>query len=212
MGHKEFVNNVQLIDKETLLSGSGDGKLILWKYLTGTRLFIYDLDVDDGSGDSSSSKSKFPVKSIAVDQNENAQNIIISFFNQKEIHIFQVVRNQQSVVQAVSRTEVFHLISQPCFIQFDPSHTNFVWIFGGFENSSVRVFEIISGKLQPSFNIPQVVDCLNDNQRLLAQVRSLSNDESEVNSYFKHHFNNVELYYQRKHIRQELGKKESINI
>ena len=204
LGHKEFISSIHLLDQETLISGSGDGKIIIWRFLNGEKLFSFDCDENKADNflemDKTENKSKFPIKSISID-NDVANAVAVSFYDQSFVYLFQLIRvsGKISSLQLVFKLT---LETNPIWLQFDLVHCNFIWIFGGILDKSIELFELKQNKLESALCNLKIVETINESQQFKLAIEN-ERKENSVNNLFKHYYQNVKLYYQRKQLRFE---------
>ena len=204
LGHNQFVSSIQLIDCKTLISGSGDGKIIIWDFAQGNNLFTFNFDSNlaesNVSKDSGKEKSQYPIKSISTDQ-EKANYLAVSFYKQPLICVLKVIRDGENA-SSLELVDKIVLEAEPVWMQFDSTHCNFLWVLSGSKKKPIEMFELKQDKMEKAFETLKVVNSLNDNQQLSVTVENALK-QNLVDGLFKHYFNNVEMYYQRKMLRIE---------
>lgn len=190
LGHTEFVSSIKLIDSETLVSGSGDGRLIVWDFVNGKKLFTFPFDSPEDKNN-----SEYPIKSIAIDQ-EICHYLAVSFYKMLEVVLFRIERKDNRF-SALTKVKRLNLNLEPVVISFQPA--NSLWIVGGFEQSPLRRFVVKEDNdMSEVKQMPTVVARVNQSNRF---SQSLHLDCCKVDSLFKHYYNNVEVYYRRKLLR-----------
>lgn len=210
LGHDEFVSAVQLLDCSTLVSGSGDGKVILWDFLTGKNLQSFDCEQKDISFTNGSvfkkenEQSSFPIKAIAIDS-LNANYLAVSFYKQAVIYIFKVIRISTSA-SALELVQKLELDMEPVLVHFDKAHSNFLWVIGGFSARPVFLFELKQNEFKRAFDT-NTVEFLNSTKQLEVAIK-MEQQAHPLEGLFKHNYNNVEMYYQRKMLRIENESKK----
>lgn len=210
LGHNEFVSTVQLLDSSTLVSGSGDGKVILWDFLTGKNLHSIDCDQKEKcstNGDvvkKENEQSSFPIKAITIDS-LNANYLAVSFYKQAVIYIFKVIRtsNSASSLELVQKLE---LDNEPVLVHFDKAHSNFLWVIGGFSARPFFLFELKQNEFKRAFDT-NTVEYLNSTKQLEVAIK-MEQQAHPLEGLFKHYYNNVEMYYKRKMLRIENENKK----
>ena len=213
LGHEEFVSALALIDHDTLLSGGGDGKLILWSYRRqGDIKLVCDLNEPEEADsmrqqlpcNNMRKKSRFPIKCLTVDVSRSY--VAVTFYNQPLIYLLKIGRNSElDGDNAANWLEVIEkrtLDAEPIWIHFDAAHSHFLWSIGGSDSCSVQLYEIKQDKLEAAQCSIPVIERLNTSRRLVEAIAK-QRAEKLVENLFKHHYNNVETYYQRKKQRIE---------
>lgn len=210
LGHEEFVSTLQLLDSSTLVSGSGDGRVIFWDFLSGKRLFSFDCDQREKSPTNEKPKtekeqSPFPIKSITTDS-ANATYMAVTFYKQALIYVFKVLRNSDHCASSLELTQKIETDSEPVLVQFDKAHSNFLWVIGGFTEKPGYLLELKKGEFIQAFN-PKVVDFLSRNEQVKVTIKA-EQQTHPLEGLYKHNFNNVEKYYERKMLRIENENKK----
>jgi len=62
--------------------------------------------------------------------------------------------------------------------------------------------ELKQDKFEKAFNTVKIIDFINESQELSAKIEK-AHKVNIVDGLFKHYYNNVEIYYQRKMLRIE---------
>ncbi|CAB4056146.1 TRM82 [Lepeophtheirus salmonis] len=86
LGHEDFVTNFKLINKDLLISSSGDGSLRLWKYLEGTQVDV-----------------AYPFQDAHIEVNDDDQDAAVIYFSVHEVtdsdsYIIVVLERSPSLV------------------------------------------------------------------------------------------------------------------
>lgn len=203
-GHKEFVSTIRQIGDNTCVSGSGDGSIALWDFIDSKRLCY--ISFDDPNHKDASEKSKFPVRTITLDRN-NGDYLCVSFYTQPVIYLFRIVKDNSGKVHSLTKITELSLEVEPVYISFDLCQNNFLWVFGGFLATPVSLFELKQDQLVKAFPTMNLIDTLNQSKQLVKRMDE-EREARTVETLFKHHFNNVEIYYQRKKLRVEGNSRE----
>ncbi|KAJ6221309.1 hypothetical protein RDWZM_007121 [Blomia tropicalis] len=200
LGHEEFVSSILLIDSEkTLISGSGDGKIILWNYIDGKQITSIQLDFQLLSQEEfpkPKERSKFPIKFMTIDKTETY--LAVSFYNQPFICLFRIVKDSETISLKFLEKYESNLDSEPVHLQFDLAHHNFLWVVGARSQLKwVDLFEIVQERIKPAMCESKLIDKFNQTVNLGSII---ANDRkmNSVDGLFKHYYDNVEEYYQRK--------------
>lgn len=199
LAHTEFVSTIALLDDCSIVSGSGDGNIIVWNFMLGKVLFTFQCDPNfkNATDKKTNVKSNFPIKSIKINK-FNGEFLAVSFYKNPIIFLFQKMTDNYSLELVCKLTLDF----EPAYINFDFCKKNFLWIFGGFESKAVTLFELKNSKLTEVSHSTKIIDFINDSTKF-SDLLQKEGKCSTVDTLFKHYYNNVELYYQRKILRSE---------
>lgn len=132
-----------------------------------------------------------------------------TFYGEPLLYLFKVIRNgvNSSTATSLELLESLSLDAEPMVCQFDEAHTNFLWLLGGSRATACQVYELKQDNLTPAFETLNVVGCLNSSEQLRLV---LANEQKErpADGLFKHYYNNVEMYLERKRqrIEKEINK------
>jgi len=103
------------LDKKTLISGSGDGKIILWDFRQGEILYSFSCDENLENSNcllDKKEKSRFPIKSIASNQSV-ASFVAVSFYEKPIIYLFKVTRNSTNITSSLDLVHKLSLEIEP---------------------------------------------------------------------------------------------------
>ena len=205
LGHTQFVSVIQLINEQTLASGSGDGKIKIWNYLNGKILYTHDFheqqpqqptSTTTNGGNKSLVRSDFAIKSMTIDRQNNGRHLCVSFLNQLILYLFKIEYQNDDEKQFKSLNIITQLkLNQiPLMIKFDSSHINFLWIFGATtmkddddnNNEPIQLYEMKQNELARPLIRINVIDTLNQNEHFRRSVAAIKRDQYEY--LFKHPF------------------------
>lgn len=221
LGHSQFVSSIQLINQQTLASGSGDGKIKIWNYLNGKILYTHDFHEQQQQQPTSATngrnksavKSDFAIKSMTIDRPNNGRYICVSLLSQSILYLFKIQYKNDDEHQFESLDVITQLrFNQiPLMISFDLSHINFLWIFGAtaMENNDdddepIKLYELKQNELARPLIRMQVIDTLNQNEHFRRSIAATKRDE--YGYLFKHPFHSEVMVgenFQRKRSRIE---------
>lgn len=189
------MSSLCLLNEELLVSGSGDGTLRLWQYMTGTELFSYDCARDitfEGHGEHP--PVRFVVR-IAADR------VAVSFYSVNSLVVYGICSNQ------IHFNERLNLPGEPLLAH----HVNNALFVATSGDPVLTVFDT-SDKLTPSSenNHVRIVKLVNSNTSF-CDAYSKAYNRKEVDALYKQWYDNVKSYMQRKTDREEVlsDKKKS---
>lgn len=184
LGHEEFVLNLELYNSDVLISASGDGSLIFWKYLNGEKICVVNVNdyVKDKSLVKKISKNveinNLPVTQMKVCHFDNFVLIVCSLYSCKSLLIFK----------AIGEIEISLLQT----LEF---------------NSDIKSFDFS----QHLYVLTDEILCYYYFKDLFVKFDSKINDfckdiefiNEDISVFYKKKFDNVQEYHERKKLRIE---------
>lgn len=200
LGHKEFVNHLELLphNSKYLMSSSGDGTIKIWDYLSGKLYHTIDtsLDVNDNLLQEQFSKSMdqdgvevntLPVVHLAVAVLENHSTVAITVYNFNKILIYNINELSHKCEDKIS------LENFPTGIQF---HKSLLYVYTATEQS-VDVYS--SCNSDNTFKCVEKIKVFDGKS-----IKNISTSKEEsIKILFKRKFDNVHEYLERKKMRIE---------
>ena len=201
LGHKEFVSSIDTIDNKTLISGSGDGSLRIWNISDGKQLEVLTCDPNETIEDNHKNGTQFPVKKLVTDVKSGAKYLAVSFYKQSIVKIYSIDSLSLKLIHTLSLSE------EPIDILFDVLESDVLWILLPKCENPIEIYKISSDKTSKVNIYENVVKQLNSNECFGNQCLNESKTD-ELSGLYKHWFNNVETYLQKKNERQEVMAKK----
>ncbi|KAL7641413.1 UNVERIFIED_CONTAM: hypothetical protein RMT77_008553 [Armadillidium vulgare] len=158
LGHTEFVSHIKLLQESQtthLLSASGDGKVILWNYLTGENLCILNLK--------EMLESYYQSSCLSVDQ---VKNILSSTY----INILEITPiTSKNYLLVIS----FHRVPLLLVYELDPCREQFTYLFSYDTN-----YPLIDAKFIESKKLVVFVDISEEDRNSLIVLRFTENNDN----------------------------------
>jgi tRNA (guanine-N(7)-)-methyltransferase subunit TRM82 len=201
LGHKEFVSSIALINNQTLVSGSGDGSVRLWNLINGKEIYALMCDKSESLSNNNRIESKYAVKRLVTNRIIDPKYISVSFYKQSIVNIYAIESNSLRAIHSLELDE------EPIDIKFDVSNCHLLWVLLPISDNPLNVYEITDESVKKSNFYSNIIKELNSNQMFKNNCLKSKNSNA-LESLYKHWFNNVETYFQKKHERQESIKKK----
>lgn len=183
LGHKDFVSSLCVLSDELLLSGSGDGTIRLWNYMTGKEIYTRNTSEDAGS------QEVLPVRFV---RKINADTCAVQFYNHTKTLIYRVSATD------ISLEEVVNLISEPLFTVSIRNTLLSILSKATPESGVTHIFE----KSADNTLAAKVSSFVNSNTAFVDSLANVS-VAKELETLHKQWFDNVESYMQKKKEREE---------
>ena len=208
LGHKEFVSSIDAINETTLVSGSGDGSLRLWNVSDGKELNCLMCDTNETIDGNATKGTQFAVKKLVTNYLVNICNdkteanlLSVCFYNQSVVNVYSI--DSTSTLKLI---HTLNLDEEAIDICFDLNINDILWILLPKNESPLNVYQI--NEIVTKSNIyDTILNDLNNNNNFVEQCLN-GKKSGELEGLYKHWFNNVEIYLQKKSERQEVMTKK----
>ncbi|XP_023933820.2 tRNA (guanine-N(7)-)-methyltransferase non-catalytic subunit wuho [Bicyclus anynana] len=207
LGHKEFVNHIELMPHNDayLTSTSGDGTVKFWNYINGTLLHTIDtfMDLKDNDGikrefsklmdEEGIEINSLPIVDYTITKyNEFSSLIAVAIHSYMKVLVYQV--------SVINNKFTHKLVTHICVNNF-PTAIKFL-------NLTLFVYDGVDSVIN---EYPVVVDNENISLNLCKKIEAFQNmevelspfDHSSIKLLFKRKFDNVQEYQERKKLRME---------
>ncbi|KAF7493170.1 tRNA (guanine-N(7)-)-methyltransferase non-catalytic subunit wuho [Sarcoptes scabiei] len=180
LGHRDFVGTIGLIDKQTLISGSGDGSLLCWNYLHGKTLHQYQYTDDSGVGED---KERTKIKCLIVEKKWR-QFFCVIFHKQSHIDIFKIIYDHQNCFEAIEKCHRISVDGFPLSIHLDSIEENIfviqVLLAKSSTKKSIQCFQVVSdgrGPIRIAEIITKISKKFNDDVKFFESIEKSYEDE-----------------------------------
>jgi hypothetical protein len=158
-------------------------------------------DESESLSNNNRTQSKYAVKRLVTNHIIDPKYISVSFYKQSIVNIYTIQSNSLRAIHSLELDE------EPIDIKFDVSNCHLLWVLLPISDNPLNIYEINDQFVKKSNFYSNIIKELNSNEMFKNNCLKSKNSNA-LESLYKHWFNNVDTYFQKKHERQQSIKKK----